>query len=256
MSNSYIRDYYYLHGSHDQIIDQKEQKRIEYTLNLVPASWRSVIDVGCGDGRVSRSLSRRGPEIVGIDWSETSLRHFRGRKVVADITKPWPLNRTFEGAICAEVLEHLPVAEAHKVLENIKRFTRQGFIISVPARECLQILHVQCPFCKKDYHLWGHIQSFSHFEDVDALVGQKAEERVFVSHNGLHLSPTIDYYRRLLGYRPYTKSSLCPHCGLQPPEPGRPAFLQLVFLHVLAKLEKLTNPLRQGRGWFVCKYTL
>ncbi|HXQ44669.1 MAG TPA: class I SAM-dependent methyltransferase [Acidimicrobiales bacterium] len=44
---------------------------------IVPAPGARTVEVGCGEGRVSRDLSARGHRTVGIDLSPTLLRHAR-----------------------------------------------------------------------------------------------------------------------------------------------------------------------------------
>jgi SAM-dependent methyltransferase len=42
---------------------------------IVPAPGRRTLDVGCGEGRVSRDLVARGHHVTGIDLSPTLARH-------------------------------------------------------------------------------------------------------------------------------------------------------------------------------------
>jgi ubiquinone/menaquinone biosynthesis C-methylase UbiE len=39
----------------------------------VPAPGRATLDVGCGEGRVTRDLAARGHRVIGIDASPTLL---------------------------------------------------------------------------------------------------------------------------------------------------------------------------------------
>jgi len=41
---------------------------------VVPAAGMRTIDIGCGEGRVSRDLAERGHRVVGLDLSETLAR--------------------------------------------------------------------------------------------------------------------------------------------------------------------------------------
>ena len=42
---------------------------------IVPAPGRRTLEVGCGEGRVSRDLADRGHRVVGVDASPTLVRH-------------------------------------------------------------------------------------------------------------------------------------------------------------------------------------
>jgi SAM-dependent methyltransferase len=255
--DNYLKKYYELHGLNvSNISSYNEDRRILETLKLVPSNWESVIDVGCGDGRVSQSLLVDGVEVIGIDWSESSLRNFRGKKIVADIKKHLPLLKRVDGAICAEVLEHLSITDARKVLANLRQNVEKGFVISVPAREQLSTHTVDCQNCGRSYHLWGHLQTFARFDDVDAMVEQESSQRVFVPYRGIHPSLTLDRYRRRLGYYPYSETATCPFCGMRLTEPQRASFIKLLLLWSLSQAERLTNGWRQETGWFICRYDI
>jgi SAM-dependent methyltransferase len=65
-------------------------------LSLVPAPGRLTLDVGCGEGRVTRDLAALGHKVIGVDASETMIAAAReadadGEYVVADAAKlPFP----------------------------------------------------------------------------------------------------------------------------------------------------------------------
>ena len=80
-------------------------------LDLVPAcDGLRVLDLACGQGRVSRELARRGATVVGIDISDALLRRARAAErteplgvtyVRADATSPDALpNLMFDGVVC------------------------------------------------------------------------------------------------------------------------------------------------------------
>ena len=61
----------------------------EAFLRLVPAPGRLTLDVGCGEGRVTRDLKELGHHVVGVDASETMVEAAReadpgGEYAVAD----------------------------------------------------------------------------------------------------------------------------------------------------------------------------
>ena len=45
--------------------------------DIVPPPGKHTLDVGCGEGRVSRDLQARGHRVIGIDTSPTLLRYAR-----------------------------------------------------------------------------------------------------------------------------------------------------------------------------------
>jgi SAM-dependent methyltransferase len=68
----------------------------ERFLDLVPRPGRLTLDVGCGEGRVTRDLAERGHRVVGVDASPTMIAAARGADpkgeyVLADAARlPFP----------------------------------------------------------------------------------------------------------------------------------------------------------------------
>src|SRR5579863_4136101 len=76
---------------------------------VVPAvAGERMLDIACGQGRMSRYLARLGAEVVGIDVSAAMLAKARARDVAgityvhADVTRhpTWWDGRPFGGATC------------------------------------------------------------------------------------------------------------------------------------------------------------
>ena len=100
------------------------------------------------------------------------------------------------------MLENLTTDDARRIIQKIKNHVRYGFVITVPARELLLSHMVTCSRCSQQYHAWGHIRRFDRFEDIDALVGQTAVERIFIPYTGVNASLVIESLRRSLGQTP------------------------------------------------------
>lgn len=106
---------------------------------------QNVLDCGCGDGRLSYELAKRGFKITGIDISERALAFAKifvpdGRFFREDITKPSKRfleknKRKFDLALFIETLEHIPPKHHMRALRNIHTLlSDSGFLIlSVPS---------------------------------------------------------------------------------------------------------------------------
>lgn len=94
--------------------------------NFIPFVFRhirpkSVIDIGCGTGTWLKIFKSYGvDEILGIDGSNVDLSHleipaenFRAH----DLREPLQLKKKFDLAVCLEVAEHLPDANADALVE-------------------------------------------------------------------------------------------------------------------------------------------
>jgi SAM-dependent methyltransferase len=96
----------------------------------------SVLDAGCGTGRVGRELARRGLDVVGVDLDEALLK--TARRKAPDI--PWHLDdlaaidlgRTFECAVAAgNVMIFLTPGSESAVISNIARhLAPEGLLIA------------------------------------------------------------------------------------------------------------------------------
>jgi SAM-dependent methyltransferase len=105
---------------------------VEWLLGRLGSECRSVLEPGCGSGRVLEALARRGVEAVGIDRSPPMVALARARLqgaakvVLADMTA-FDLRRAFDGAVCPiNTLAHLSPAELGRHLDQMGRHLRPG----------------------------------------------------------------------------------------------------------------------------------
>ena len=93
----------------------------------------SVLDAGCGTGRVAIELSRRGHSVVGVDVDEAMLRTARAKApdlvwVCGDLADPrLDFGQTFDVVVMAgNVLIFVPSGSEEQVLANAARWLRPG----------------------------------------------------------------------------------------------------------------------------------
>ena len=99
---------------------------------LLPAPGRLTVDLGCGEGRVSRDLAARGHRVVAIDASATLIAHAREADAVGDYrhadAAALPLSDAAADLVVAFMSLHdiahadAAIAEAARVLERGGRF--------------------------------------------------------------------------------------------------------------------------------------
>ena len=109
----------------------------EYVEQILPLAARElagaqrVLDVGCGDGQVSRLAARLGAQVVGIDptWNCVSVANQRGGAVFARAgAAQLPFaDGTFDAVVACLVFEHIrdvdsAIAEVARVLQPGGRF--------------------------------------------------------------------------------------------------------------------------------------
>ena len=93
----------------------------------------SVLDAGCGTGRVAIELDRRGHAVVGVDVDPAMLHAARSKApdlswVEGDVTDPdLELGRTFDVVVMAgNVLIFVPPGTEGRVIANAARWLKPG----------------------------------------------------------------------------------------------------------------------------------
>jgi len=110
----------------------------EYVEQILPLAAselkgaRRVLDIGCGDGQISRLASEAGADVVGVDptWNQVSVAHARsgGPNYLSAAADGLPFaEASFDRAVACLVFEHIDavdaaIAEVARVLEPGGRF--------------------------------------------------------------------------------------------------------------------------------------
>lgn len=103
---------------------------------------KAMIDMGCGAGYGSNSLSRLAKSVRGVDLSEEAVSHAKNRYnapnlryQIGDVTRLPFEDDSFEAAISFEVIEHLTRPE--DLVIEAKRVVRDDglFIVSTPDKQ-------------------------------------------------------------------------------------------------------------------------
>lgn len=101
-------------------------------------SPRTVLDAGCGTGRVAIELNRRGHAVIGVDLDEAMLEQARAKApdlawVQADLADPGlDFGQSFDVIVMAgNVLIFVPPGSEQQVVENAARWLRpNGHLIT------------------------------------------------------------------------------------------------------------------------------
>jgi SAM-dependent methyltransferase len=96
---------------------------------VVPAPGRRTLEIGCGEGRVSRDLAARGHHVTGVDLSATLVRHARsadkhGTYLSADAAALPFRDATFELAVAYNSLQN--VLDLHGAAREAARVVFPG----------------------------------------------------------------------------------------------------------------------------------
>jgi SAM-dependent methyltransferase len=120
---------------YDVAFDWDVGEEIDWLVTRLGGDCRSVLEPGCGSGRIVAALAQRGIEAVGIDRSrpmtEIARRRFQeisgnASAVLADISR-FQLNRLFDGAVCPiNTLTHLSPEELSRHLDVMAQHLAVG----------------------------------------------------------------------------------------------------------------------------------
>jgi SAM-dependent methyltransferase len=206
----------------------------EAFLELVPPPGRLTLDVGCGEGRVSRDLRQLGHRVVGVDGSETMVAAAReadpaGEYVVADAAAlPFPDD---DADLAVAFMSLMDVDDMPGAVREVARVLVPG------GRLTLAVVH---PINS------GHVTDREHPDDNLVLVGDYFERRRYrdeLERNGLRVTfesrhwTLQDYLEALLGAG-FIVEALREVRDAEHPRWSR----YPLFLHILAKRGKAPQP--------------
>ena len=138
-----------------------EQLRIADLLSLMPDTFSNALDIGARDGYISRRMAERCDHVTALDLAAPAIVHDKIECVTGDATALSFADNSFDLAICAEVLEHIPPHLLASACKEISRVTKQSVIIGVPFNQDIRLGSTHCPACSKTNPPWGHLNSFT-----------------------------------------------------------------------------------------------
>lgn len=245
-----------------------EKERLADTMAAIPPDVTSILDVGCGNGYFVNALLAAHPgrfdRVVGLDRSETALRHVRAEAVRGSITELPFANDSFDLVTCLEVLEHLSCDDYVQALSELNRVSTRYLLITVPNAQNLRSELVVCPRCCCCFNRHLHVRSFD-----EVCLARLFKSFEMVDCRALGPLKTGLAYGPLLGtIRLYTQQAppceaVCPQCGHQTnlikdkrSVPGR-GYSQEVLrsaMSRLASVAKVFVPKRKKRPWLLALY--
>jgi len=159
-TKSETRDYYEQETLWGKELNEREIKRIEDIISMIPSEVVSILDVGCGDGRITNKLVDSYAYVVGLDISSAALQHVRAETVLGSADDLPFDTQSFDLVLTAELLEHLPDSVYERVRKEIQRVAKEWILVSVPWKEQLGLSRARCPSCATIFHVNYHHRSF------------------------------------------------------------------------------------------------
>jgi 2-polyprenyl-3-methyl-5-hydroxy-6-metoxy-1,4-benzoquinol methylase len=156
-----------------RIADIKRLNFISGALKGKLPAGAEVLDVGCGNGVISRSLGEQGYRVKGVDVSEKTIEKARSlnsfSNVTFDVISAEQLvadGHRYHAVICSEVLEHLQ--EPVKLLNVLHELLYDDgiLIVTVPNGKGPREMFVTKPVIalqKKNNWMWRSIKGMKRF---------------------------------------------------------------------------------------------
>lgn len=243
-------------------ISPQEEKRIQRTLSLIPEDCSSVLDVGCGDGRITNRLISHCTKVVGLEQSREGLRHVKVEKVLGSINSlPFP-DHSFDLVLCCEVLEHIRFKVYPRAIEEMERVAGRYIIVTVPNDEDFRRALVTCPNCGCVFHPWRHLRSFRS-KDMATLFNRFNLQHIETCRLARKVYPSFMVRAakilKLIPTCNFPSNALCPQCGYSPPS-GKTS-LKSIESNKDSLLVRLLRPLarqlvltKKRGGWLLALY--
>ncbi len=107
-------------------------------LALLPQPGRLTVDVGCGEGRLSRDLKKLGHTLVGVDASETLIRLAREADPEGVYHHADAARMPLEGSCADLALAFMSLQDVDDLDQSVREIAR---ILIKGGRACLAIVH-------------------------------------------------------------------------------------------------------------------
>lgn len=200
----------------DQALQAGQLNLVQAIRDFWPAGIGSVLDVGCGDGKLTSRLAAPGaPKIVGLDSSAEALSRLPFDSVLGDAQAlPFP-GAAFDLVMSTDTLEHMPDAEEAAAWGELFRVAGKAVLVAVPFREELLDATARCAGCGETYHVNWHQRRYD-IADLHrrAPAGWQVRATVLAGEPwSAMLPPETRLRRSALNEWAGWELAICPHCG-------------------------------------------
>ena len=107
---------------------------------IVLLNPKSILEIGVGNGFVSKYLKQRGFDIITLDIDRRLSPDVAGSVLHIPFS-----DEAFDVVACYELLEHLPYENFEKAISEIFRVSRSCALLSLPDTNRVYRLYVQIP---------------------------------------------------------------------------------------------------------------
>ena len=234
----------------DQEMQLGQKNLLRALIDFWPPDVSSALDVGCGDGKLTKVLAvETGIEIVGFDSSAEALSRLSLPSIQGDAVDMPFENASFDLVFSTDTLEHVPDEMHEQVWAELFRVARNHVMVAVPFREELLDATAKCPDCRKIYHVNWHQRSYD-VADIHrrAPPGWHVQATVISGESWPDVLPAETRLRRtMLGQWSGWSKAVCPHCGATGHDPS--PNIEIPSLTAAALGQQIYASLAEHRVW-------
>lgn len=210
-------------------LNELDTVRIPSTIATIPEGVRSILDIGCGNGRLSNRLAGR-YEVIGLDISRTALSRASVQKVVGSSAQLPLHDGSVDLVLCTDLLEHLPERALRETVREMARVSGRYVLVGVPFKERFEAGYAKCNACRHVFNGFGHLRTFD-CRTLDRLFpGCEVTDTAFVGGRRQYYNRVLLWIQQRVGgaYWGAGEKPVCPACGNTNIAPPRRHFLQRV----------------------------
>ena len=234
--------------SPEEVLRKSEGVRIADTLAMIPEDTESVLDVGCGPGKLLHRIPVG--KAYGTDLGRVGLKHVRRPVARSSILELPFASNSVDVVLCAEVMEHLDPTHLAQAAKELYRVARRSVLVTVPYQEQLLASSHQCPSCECVFHLHGHQQSL-HEDDIRVLFPDDAEVTTRFSWKVRpYWEPLLRLRTSRFGLWKLSPHTFCPQCGHTDFENHEKRLLYRFF----SFLNDVRYPIRNRDNWLLMRF--
>jgi len=226
--DAYVKSYWEQPEIWIEELNELDTVRIPRTISMIPDDVATVLEIGCGNGRLINQISEK-YKTIGLDISRTALHFVKGGRVAGRCNVLPFRAQSADLVICADVLEHLPEEMLRLAVDELKRVSKRYVMIGVPFKERFEGAYVKCTACAHIFNQFGHLRSFK-CSTLDRLFPDlQLVNTEFVGQPRKYLNRFLMLAWQRMGEAygsDARKGILCPKCGHKQTRSIRQNFMQ------------------------------
>lgn len=242
----------------DQDLQLGQKNVIQAIADFTPVEVETVLDVGCGDGKITSAVIQAlNRPVVGLDFSEEALSRCDFQTIRGDASQLPYGDKTVDMVMTTDTFEHLPVDLEARAWEQLFRVARNWVAITVPFREHLLDAAIKCHGCGHVYHANWHVRTYDWRElCARAPEGWHAEAAVLTGEAWPPYHPIeTELRRKVLDEWSGWIDAVCPECGEAGDQPTSPSLLSADMAEMLGSViynEMVVRPLERQYSEVLC----